>query len=287
MADITSAMIKELREITGLGMMECRKALQEADGDVQSAVDNLRKSSGLKAAKKSGRVAAEGMVATKIAADNSYGVVVEVNSETDFVVRDQGFISFVDSVLEFAFTNRQTDVDTIKQALEPEREALVQKIGENISIRRVDLLEGDMIGSYVHSNNSIAVLVSLSAGDTETAKDISMHIAAVNPRVINPDDMPEDLLEKEKAIIKAQPDMANKPPNIVEQMLSGRINKFLKENSLVKQPFVKNPEITVGQLADEAGAEILNFVRFEVGDGIEVETVDFRDEVAAQVEASS
>ncbi len=287
MTAISATMVKELRDRTGLGMMECKKALGEANGDIELAIENLRKVSGLKAAKKADRTAADGVVAVKVADDNSYGVVVEVNSETDFVARDAGFLAFVNNVVEQAFATKQTDVAALMAGdLENAREALVQKIGENIGVRRISLVEGGVIGGYVHLNNRIAVLVQLEGGNEELAKDIAMHVAAVNPAVVNSEQMPADLVEKEKDIIRAQPDMAGKPAEIVEKMMVGRINKFLKEASLIDQPFVKNPEVTVGKLAKDAGASVTSFVRLEVGEGIEKAVVDFAAEVAAQVQAS-
>ncbi len=286
MAAISALMVKDLRERTGLGMMECKKALVEAGGDIDKAIEDLRKSSGLKAAKKAGRTAADGVVVARVADDGSYGVLVEVNSETDFAARDEGFLAFVGKVVDAAFTGKQDNVEALMAGeLEDAREKLVQKIGENIGVRRITLVNADngVVGGYVHSNNRIAVLVSLSGGDNELAKDVSMHVAAVNPRVNKPEDMPADQVEAEKAIIKAQPDMAGKPEQIIEKMMTGRINKYLKENSLVEQPFVKNPELTIGKLVKEAGADVVSFTRFEVGDGIEVEKVDFADEVAAQL----
>lgn len=286
---ITAALVKELRERTGLGMMECKKALVETDGDIEVAIENLRKASGLKAAKKADRTAAEGVVATRIAEDGSYGMVIEVNSETDFVARDDNFLGFTQNVLNTAFETKQTDVAALMEGdLESARQALVQKIGENISVRRAQSVSpaDGVVGAYVHSNNRIAVLVELKGGTIELAKDIAMHVAAVNPQVTRPEEMPADLVEKEKDIIKAQPDMAGKPEEIIEKMIQGRINKFLKEASLVEQPFVKDPEVTVGALAKKAGAEVVSFVRFEVGEGIEKAESDFAAEVAAQVEAS-
>ena len=281
-AKISASMVKELRERTSLGMLECKKALAEADGDIELAIENLRKSSGMKAAKKAGRTAADGVVAAKVADDNSYGVIVEVNSETDFVARDEGFLGFVSTVLDAAFEAKQTDVAALMEGeLEEKRQALVQKIGENIGVRRIEMLESANVGSYVHSNKRIAVLVSLTGGENSVAKDVAMHAAAVNPRVAKPEDMPEEVLVKEKEIILAQPDMAGKPAEIAEKMVGGRIKKFLAENSLVEQDFVKNPEIKIGKLIKDAGADIASFVRFEVGEGIEVEKVDFADEVAA------
>ncbi|WP_297189539.1 translation elongation factor Ts [uncultured Porticoccus sp.] len=283
MSAISASLVKELRERTGLGMMECKKALVEANGDIEKAIDDLRKSSGLKAAKKAGRTAAEGVVAIKVADDNSYGVLVEINSETDFVARDDNFLSFVNSVVEKAFADKQTDAAALANDVEEVRQALVQKIGENISVRRVILQEAPVVGSYVHNNNRIGVLVSISGGNAELAKDIAMHVAAVNPQVVNPEDMPEELLAKEREIFSVQARESGKPEEIIEKMIDGRINKFLAESSLVAQPFVKDPDVKVSKLLKDAGAEILSFTRFEVGEGIEREDVDFAAEVAAQV----
>ena len=276
---ISAALVKELRERTGLGMMECKRALTEAGGDIDVAVEELRKSGQAKAAKKAGRTAAEGIVVAK--ADNGSALLLEVNSETDFVARDAGFIAFANDVAAKAAAENLLEIAALKEAVETDRQALVQKIGENVDVRRVSKLEGEVLGFYVHGNNRIAVLVALQGGNEELAKDIAMHIAAVNPQVINPADMPADVVEKEKEIIKAQPDMAGKPENIVEKMIEGRIKKFLAENSLTEQAFVKNPELTVGQLAKNAGATVVNMVRFEVGEGIAKDVVDFAAEVAA------
>lgn len=282
MAAITAAMVKELRECTGLGMMECKKALVEADGNIEKAIEDLRKSSGLKAAKKAGRTAAEGVVVMQVAADGKSGMLLEVNCETDFVARDASFLDFAQQVATSAFGRKQTNIaEVMAGELESTREALVQKIGENISVRRAAAVEGALVDGYVHSTRKIAALVALSGGSAELAREVAMHIAALNPRVLRGEDMPADLVEKEKDIIRAQPDMAGKPADIVEKMVSGRINKFLKENSLVDQPFVKNPELTVGKLVKDAGAELLGFSRIEVGEGIEREQVDFAAEVAA------
>ncbi len=286
---VSAALVKELRERTGLGMLECKKALAESDGDVDLAIENLRKASGLKAAKKAGRTAADGVVAAKVAEDGSYGVALEINSETDFVARDDGFLAFVNEVLEKAFAEKAASVEAlVDDALEAKRQELVQKIGENIGIRRVKLLSAEegIVGTYVHSNNRIAVLTELKGGSSDVAKDVAMHVAASNPQVVRPEDMPEELLEKEKEVIKAQPDMEGKPAEIVEKMMGGRIKKFLKENSLIEQPFVKNPEITVGKLVKDAGADVVSVVRFEVGEGIEKKEEDFAAEVAAQVAAT-
>lgn len=286
---VSASLVKELRERTGLGMMECKKALKEVGGDVDKAIENLRKASGLKAAKKADRTAADGIVAAKVAEDGSYGVLVEVNSETDFAARDENFLGFAAKVLDKAFAEKTGDVAKLMEGeLDSAREALVQKIGENIGVRRVAVVEanGGVVGSYIHSNNRIAAITTLTAGAVEVAKDVSMHVAAVNPQVTRPEDMPEEAVQKEKDIIKAQPDMAGKPDEIVEKMMTGRIKKYLKESSLVEQPFVKNPEQSVAQLVKEAGGEVVGFTRFEVGEGIEIEEADFAAEVAAQVAAS-
>ncbi|MGB0663539.1 MAG: translation elongation factor Ts [Pontibacterium sp.] len=276
--------VKELRDRTGLGMMECKKALTEAGGDIEKAIEDLRKASGMKAAKKASRTAADGVVAVKVAADNSYAVAVEVNSETDFVARDDGFLAFVNTVAEKALEAKATDVaELMAGELETAREALVQKIGENISVRRLFVVEGGIVDAYVHSNAKIAAIVALDGGDAATAKDVAMHVTAVNPRVVNKEDMPEDLVAKEKEIILAQPDMASKPAEIAEKMVVGRINKYLAENSLVEQAFVKNPEQKVGAFVKAAGGVVTSFTRIEVGEGIEKEEVDFAAEVAAQL----
>lgn len=284
MAEVTASLVKELRERTGLGMMECKKALVEAGADIEKAIEELRKSSGMKAAKKAGRTAADGVVVTKVAADGSYGVALEVNSETDFVARDGNFLGFVGKVLDQAFATKQVDVAALMAGeLETAREALVQKIGENISVRRVRLVEAanGTVGTYVHSTGRIAVLVGLKGGDAELARDVAMHVAAVNPQVVRQDDVAADVIAKEKEIYTAQAAESGKPADIVEKMVLGRIKKFLAEVSLLDQAFVKDPDTTVGNLVKKAGAEVVEFVRFEVGEGIEKEVVDFAAEVAA------
>ncbi|MEO1079647.1 MAG: translation elongation factor Ts [Pseudomonadota bacterium] len=285
---MSASQVKELRERTGLGLLECKKALAAANGDIDTAIEELRKSSGMKAAKKAGRTAADGVVAARVADDGSYAIVAEVNSETDFVARDEGFLAFVGKVVDAAFEARETDVAKLMEGeLETAREALVQKIGENIGVRRVALTSAadGVVGAYVHGNNRIAVLVELSGGDQDLARDVAMHVAAVNPQVVAPDDMPEDVIAKEKEIYTAQALESGKPAEIVEKMIGGRIKKFLAENSLVEQPFVKDPDTTVGKLVSAAGASVASFVRFEVGEGIEVEQVDFAAEVAAQLKS--
>ncbi len=282
MATVSASMVKELRERTGLGMLDCKRALKNADGDIEKAIEDLRKSSGLKAAKKAGRVAAEGIVVARV--ESGYGQLVEVNSETDFVARDDSFKGFVARVADKAFADKSGDVAEVMAGdLETAREALVQKIGENIALRRIAEISGDTVAAYVHGTDRIAVLISLKGGDEALAKDVAMHIAAVNPQVVSPGDVSQAVIEKESDIIKAQPDMAGKPDNIVEKMIGGRIKKFLSEISLTEQAFVKNPELTVGKLVADAGAEITGFVRYEVGDGIEKEEKDFATEVAEQL----
>lgn len=282
MSNVTPAMVKELRERTGLGMIECKKALAEAEGNIDLAIENLRKSSGLKAAKKAGRTAAEGKI--RVIVNAGVAVMVEVNSETDFAAGDANFNGFADKVVAKLAQTKQADVEKLMAGeLEEARMALVQKIGENITVRRPAVIEAPVVGAYVHSNGKIACVVSLKGGNEELAKDIAMHVTAANPRVVRGEDMPAELLEKEKEIIRAQPDMAGKPSEIVEKMIVGRISKFLKENSLLDQPFVKNPEQSIAQLAKANGAEVLAFLRLEVGEGIEVEKVDFAAEVAAQL----
>jgi elongation factor Ts len=283
---MSAALIKELRERTGLGLLECKKALAEADGDIDAAIEALRKSSGMKAAKKAGRTAADGVVAIEAAADGSFAAMVEVNSETDFVARDENFLGFVKRVTSKAFEQRIADIEVLAgDEIEEARQALVQKIGENISVRRVVTHEASdgIVGGYVHGNNRIAVLVALQGGSDELARDVAMHIAAVNPQVVSPDDMPADVIAKEREIYAAQAQDSGKPAEIVEKMIDGRIRKFLAENSLTEQAFVKDPDMTVGKLVSGAGATIVGFTRFEVGEGIEVEKVDFAAEVAAQL----
>lgn len=283
---MSASQVKELRERTGLGLLECKKALAAADGDIEVAIEELRKSSGMKAAKKAGRTAADGVVAIKISDDGSFGVVVEVNSETDFVARDDNFLAFVQQVTNKAFELRSDDVTTIAaDEVEEARQALVQKIGENIGVRRVANVTATagVVGGYVHGNNRIAVLVELQGGDQDLARDVAMHVAAVNPAVVAPENMPEELIAKEREIFTAQAQESGKPAEIIEKMIDGRIRKYLSENSLTEQPFVKDPDTTVGKLVKAAGAEIASFSRFEVGEGIEVEKVDFADEVAAQL----
>lgn len=284
MAAVTATLVKELRDRTGLGMLECKKALTEANGDIELAIEELRKSSGMQAAKKAGRVAADGAVAVRVADDNKFASIVEVNSETDFVARDEGFQAFVGQVVDKAFEVRSNDVAVITEGeIETVRQGLVQKIGENIGVRRADMIEGDVVGAYVHAGSRIAVIVALEGADAEVARDVAMHIAAVNPQYVSPEQVPAEVVAKEKEILTAQAQDSGKPAEIIEKMIGGRINKFLAEISLTEQAFVKDPDTTVGKMVKAAGGKVVSFVRFEVGEGIEVEQKDFATEVAEQL----
>ena len=282
---VTAAQVKELRERTGLGMMECKKALVEANADIDLAIENLRKSGQAKAAKKASRTAAEGAVVAKVG--EGIAILLEVNSETDFVARDDNFQAFVNQVAEVALAARLEDVSKIAeieytagQTVEEARLALVQKIGENIQLRRAQLVEGNTLGAYIH-NSKIGVLVSLEGGDGELAKDVAMHVAAVNPLVATPDEVSAAVLDKEREIFTEQARQSGKPEEVIQKMIDGRLKKFLSEVSLVDQAFVKNPDVKVGQLLKDANATINSFTRMEVGEGIEKEVVDFAAEVAA------
>lgn len=286
MAAVSAALVKELRERTGLGMLDCKRALKDADGNIEQAIEDLRKSSGMKAAKKSGRIAAEGVVAVRTSEDGSRALLIEVNSETDFVARDAGFLAFVSQVADEALAG-DGDVEALMgSGLEQTREALVQKIGENVSVRRLvrEAVEGGVVGSYVHGNNRIGVLVGLKGGDAELAKDVAMHIAALSPQYVSPELVPEEVIAKEKEIYVAQAQDSGKPAEIIEKMVSGRVRKFLEEISLSRQAFVKDPDVSVGELVKKAGAELVSFTRYEVGEGIDKQEVDFAEEVAAQLQ---
>lgn len=273
---ITAALVKELRERTGAGMMECKKALVEANADIEVAIENMRKSGAAKAAKKAGRVAAEGVILVK--ENDGKAAIVEINCETDFVAKDANFAAFANQVAETALAEGLA-IDALKEKFEQQRAELVAKIGENMDIRRVSFIEGEKVGSYRHGDR-IGVVVAAKA-DEETIKHVAMHIAASKPDYVNPEDVPADVVEKEK---KIQVDIAmesGKPADIAEKMVVGRMKKFTGEISLTGQAFVMDPAQTVGQMLKEKGAEVTNFIRFEVGEGIEKEEVDFAAEVAA------
>lgn len=284
---ITAAMVKELRERTGLGMMDCKKALQETDGDLEKAIEELRKKSALKAAKKAGRTTADGLLGIKVAEDGSRGAIVEINIETDFAAKNEKFIAFVEKVLGQVFEGGDGDLQKLLDAgLDAEREALVQEIGENVTVRRATVLNSASggISSYMHSDTRKGTLVELSGNNDELGRDIAMHVTAIGPMVVNSSDVPQDVLAKEREIYTTQAQDSGKPDDIVAKMVEGRVKKYLAEVSLVDQPFVKDANQKVGALAKSAGLDIVNFVRYEVGEGIEVEEEDFAAEVAAQLD---
>ncbi len=286
---VTAAMVKELRERTGAGMMECKKALVETGGDLDAAIEHLRKSGLAKADKKASRVAAEGKIEMAQADDGQSAVMVEINCETDFVAKDENFGRFAAAVAAAALDPAVTDVEALGASaieggtVEEARQALVAKLGENIQVRRFERAAGDAIGAYVHGGR-IGVLVALEGGSEEVARDVAMHIAALNPGYVSVDDVPADVVAKEKEILVAQARDSGKPDNIIEKMVEGRLRKYLAENTLHGQPFVKDGDITVGKLLDQHGAKVAGFSRLEVGEGIEKEESNFADEVMQQVQ---
>ena len=285
MSNISASQVKELREKTGLGLMDCKKALEEANGDLDLAIEELRKSSGLKASKKSSRSAADGLIGIKSFEGRSF--MVEINCETDFVARDDSFNGFMEEVLEIVSSNADKDLqELLDEGIEEQREKLVQKLGENIVVRRIASSDNnaDSSGVYLHSNNKIGTIVSLQGGSEEVAKDIAMHAAATDPMAISPSDIPAEVVEKEREIYKAQSEESGKPEDIVEKMIEGKIRKFLSEVSLTEQDFVKDPNKTINDLLKDSNASIVSFTRFEVGEGIEVEKIDFASEVMSQIE---
>ena len=284
MSTISASQVKELREKTGLGLMDCKKALQEANGDIDLAIEELRKTSGIKASKKSGRSAADGLIAIDIQDKNIF--MVEVNCETDFVARDESYVSFTQEVVQTYSKNPDMSLEQLLElGVEDSRERLVQKLGENIIVRRVIKTDDSSVkGYYLHSNHKIGCIVSLDGGDEELANDIAMHVSATDPMAVSPSDIPDDVLSKEREIFKAQSEESGKPPEIIEKMIEGKIAKFLSEVSLTDQDFVKDPNIKINQLLKEKNANILSFTRYEVGEGIEVEKVDFATEVMSQIE---
>jgi elongation factor Ts len=286
---ITAAMVKELRERTGLGMMDCKKALEESGGDMELAIEELRKKSALKAAKKAGRTTADGLLGVRLADDGSKGAMVEVNIETDFAAKNEKFIAFVALVLDTVFDSGETDVARLLEGdLGRQRETLVQEIGENITVRRAVYLAGNggRVYEYLHGDRKKGALVVLSGDDAELGRDIAMHVTAINPLVVTADQVPADVLAKEREIYTSQAAESGKPADIVEKMVDGRVRKYLAEVSLVDQPFVKDGNVKVGKLLEQAGLSCRGFVRFEVGEGIEVEQSDFAAEVAAQVKGA-
>ncbi|UZV73265.1 translation elongation factor Ts [Pasteurella multocida] len=278
MAEITASLVKELRERTGAGMMECKKALVEANGDIELAIDNMRKSGQAKAAKKAGRVAAEGVILARIGA--GFGVLVEMNCETDFVAKDAGFLGLANEVADYALANKGVTIEALQAQFEEKRATLVAKIGENMNIRRVQFLDSDVVGSYLHGAK-IGVLVAGKNADEDLLKKIAMHVAASRPEFVKPEDVSADVVAKEREIQVAIAMESGKPREIAEKMVEGRMKKFTGEVSLTGQPFVMDPAKSVGEFLKESGADVTNFVRFEVGEGIEKVESDFAAEVAA------
>jgi len=286
---ITASLVKELRERTGSGMMECKKALVETDGDIEAAAELMRKSGAAKADKKAGRVAADGAIKVTVSEDGKSAAILEINSETDFVAKDDNFQAFADDVLTTVAQQKPASVEALSamalsngQSVEEARQALIAKVGENIQVRRFEIIESEnAIASYLHGAR-IGVLVDSSA-DSAMARDIAMHIAAANPQFVDRDAVPSEFVDKEKTILIAQAESSGKPAEIIEKMIQGRLDKFLAEVTLLGQPFVKDPDQKVEKLLADSGASISGFVRYEVGEGIEKKVEDFAAEVASQL----
>ncbi|WP_295541486.1 translation elongation factor Ts [uncultured Thiohalocapsa sp.] len=289
---ISASLVKELRERTGAGMMECKRALQETDGDIEAAIEAMRKSGQAKAAKKAGRIAADGVVELQLADGGTRGVMVEINSETDFVAKDENFARFAQTVGETALVSAAADVETLggqplagdgATTLDTAREALVAKVGENVQLRRLVRFDAPQgrLHSYRHGVR-IGVIVDLVGGDEALGRDIAMHIAATNPMCVSADDVPAEALEREREIFRAQALESGKPPEIVDKIIGGRMRKFTEEVTLLGQAFVKDPDTSVEQLLKQAGARVAAFARLEVGEGIEKKTENFAEEVQAQ-----
>lgn len=291
---ITAALVKELRERSGAGMMECKRALEATDGDIDAAIEKMRKEGQAKADKKAGRTAAEGTIVASLAADGNSAVLLEVNCETDFVGKDENFMAFANQVAQAALDGNPADIDALLATtveggtVDELRRTLIAKLGENMSVRRFERVEAGegQIASYLHGAR-IGVLIAVQGGDEELAKDLAMHVAASNPQYVTAENVPEDVRNKEREILIAQAADSGKPQEIIEKMVEGRLRKFLAELTLVGQPFVKDPDQTVEALLKSKGASVTGFVRYEVGEGIEKEEVDFAEEVRAQAEAAS
>jgi elongation factor Ts len=290
---ITAALVKELRERTGSGMMDCKKALVEANGDIEVAVEEMRKAGLAKADKKADRVAAEGIIAIEISADGKSAIMLEVNSETDFVAKADDFVNFVNDVAKKSLAEQPADLDALKaltldsgESVEEKRQALVAKIGENIQVRRFTTLTSEgTIGAYRHGDR-IGTMVALNGGDEALAKDLAMHVAASRPQAVSAAELPQELLDKERDIVATQAKESGKPDNIVEKMIEGRMAKFVNEISLLGQSFVKDPDVTVEKLVKQAGATVETFAFFEVGEGIEKAEDNFVAEVMAQAKGN-
>jgi len=286
---VTAAMVKELRERTGAGMMECKKALVETGGDMDGAIEFLRKSGLAQADKKASRVAAEGKIALAVADDGHEAVMLEVNCETDFVAKDDSFVAFAEAVARNALAGNPADVDALMQTsidgatVEEARQALVSKIGENIQVRRFVRVSSDgSLGAYVHGGR-IGVLVDLAGGNVELARDLAMHVAAMNPEFVSADDVPAEVMAREKDILIAQAEGSGKPADIIEKMVQGRLRKHLSGITLLGQAFVKDGDVTVEKLLQQNGASVKGFQRLAVGEGIEKKQDNFADEVMQQV----
>ena len=283
--EIKASQVKELRDMTGVAMMECKKALVECNGDIEKALDLLRSNSALKAEKKAARVAADGVLRVYVGDD--YSTLIEINSETDFAAKDENFIQFADDVQNFISENKLTDISDIQTSeIEDKRKALVQTIGENIQLRRLETVEHSSemnTSSYVHSDSKLGSIVVISGGNETLAKDIAMHVAAFNPLCLSETDIDPQILEREKAIYMVQAEESGKPQEIMEKMIEGKLKRFLSEVSLLSQNFVKDPEVTIQNLLDSNNAKIQSYTRLKVGEGIEVETKNFADEVAEQL----
>ena len=283
--EVKASQVKELRDMTGVAMMECKKALVECDGDIEKALDLLRSNSALKAEKKASRVAADGILRTS--QGDGFATLIEINSETDFAIKDSNFIAFTDEVHNYISAKKVDDISEFENSeIEEKRKALIQTIGENIQLRRLETLSVDSgmsSGVYLHSDSKLGALVVVSGGDESLAKDIAMHVAAFNPLCLSQDDIDPQVLEREKAIYLVQAEESGKPQEIMEKMIEGKLNRFLSEVSLMSQGFVKDPDTSIQKLLEANNAKIESFSRLKVGEGIEVSTKSFADEVAEQL----
>ena len=282
--EIKASQVKELRELSGVGMMECKKALVEVEGDIEKALDLLRSNSALKAEKKSARVAADGVI--KVYVSEDYATMVEINSETDFAAKDDSFIEFTKNIEERLVEKKYLDVEDLKKDVEEDRQKLVQSIGENIQIRRLATQEFDSskkVGTYLHSDNKLAAMVLLKEENVELGRDIAMHISASAPLSINEDGVDKNVLERERNIFESQARESGKDENIMQKMVEGKIKKFLKEVTLLSQDFIKDPDTSISKLLENSDNEVVSFERFKVGEGLEVSSKDFAEEVAEQL----
>ncbi len=283
--EIKASQVKKLRDMTGVAMMDCKKALVECAGDIEKALDLLRSNSALKAEKKSSRVAADGVLVAAV--NDDYATILEINSETDFAAKDANFLAFADKVKTYITNNQVNDIEALSSTeIEEDRKSLVQTIGENIQLRRlisVSLEDQSNLGLYVHSDSKLGALVVLNGGNSEMAKDIAMHVAAFNPLCLSKEDIDTEILNREKAIYENQAQESGKPQEIMDKMVEGKLNRFLSEVSLLSQGFVKDSDITVNEYISSEGASIASFSRLKVGEGIQVETKDFAEEVAEQL----